>query len=109
MALAGASRPALPGVRGKKPCTPGSAGVGENGVRALSAMDKDKLHSLGITHILNAAHHTKGVSTDAQYYKGLPITYFGLKTLDERTFDMSCFFGPASKFIDMGLRTPGGK
>ncbi|KAJ1201592.1 hypothetical protein NDU88_005399 [Pleurodeles waltl] len=34
MALAGASRPALPGVRGKKPRTPGSAGVGENGVRA---------------------------------------------------------------------------
>ncbi|KAJ1196120.1 hypothetical protein NDU88_005379 [Pleurodeles waltl] len=34
MALAGASRPALPGVRGKKPRRPGSAGVGENGVRA---------------------------------------------------------------------------
>ncbi|KAJ1182048.1 hypothetical protein NDU88_007244 [Pleurodeles waltl] len=34
MALAGASRPALPGVRGKKPRTPGSAGVGKNGVRA---------------------------------------------------------------------------
>ncbi|KAJ1204387.1 hypothetical protein NDU88_008165 [Pleurodeles waltl] len=34
MALAGASTPALPGVRGKKTRTPGSAGVGENGVRA---------------------------------------------------------------------------
>ncbi|KAJ1167477.1 hypothetical protein NDU88_007868 [Pleurodeles waltl] len=34
MVLAGVSRPALPGVREKKPRTPGSAGIGENGVWA---------------------------------------------------------------------------
>ncbi|XP_069467072.1 uncharacterized protein [Ambystoma mexicanum] len=75
----------------------------------LAAMDIDNLRALGITHILNAAHHTKGVHTDAHYYRGLPFTYFGLKIFDERNFDISCFFGPALKFIDIGLRTPGGK
>ncbi|XP_069468296.1 dual specificity protein phosphatase 13B-like [Ambystoma mexicanum] len=74
-----------------------------------SAMDIDKLQCMGITHILNAAHDTQEVSTEAMYYKCFPITYYGVKALDERTFDISRFFCEACRFIDIGLRTPGGK
>ncbi|XP_069098380.1 dual specificity phosphatase 29-like [Pleurodeles waltl] len=74
-----------------------------------SAMDTDKLQCLGITHILNAAHDTQEVSTEAIYYKCLPITYFGVQAYNERTFDMSCFFSDATCFIDQAMRTPGGK
>ncbi|KAJ1167475.1 hypothetical protein NDU88_007866 [Pleurodeles waltl] len=53
MALAGVSRPAQPGVRGKKPRTPGGAGEGENGVWAsqngASQKQKAPIGSSGCT------------------------------------------------------------
>ncbi|XP_069468295.1 dual specificity protein phosphatase 13A-like [Ambystoma mexicanum] len=76
---------------------------------AYAAMDRDKLLCMGITHILNAAHDTGEVMTDACFYKSMPIAYYGLKILDDDDFDISRFFCPAAKFIDQALRTPGGK
>ncbi|XP_078497106.1 dual specificity protein phosphatase 13B-like isoform X2 [Lissotriton helveticus] len=76
---------------------------------AYAAMDRENLTCLGITHVLNAAHDTGEVITNACYYKGMPITYKGFQIFDDPDFKISCFFCPAAKFIDEALRCPKGK
>ncbi|XP_072139046.1 dual specificity protein phosphatase 13B isoform X1 [Mobula birostris] len=76
---------------------------------ARTARDKWVLRSLGITHILNAAHGKFNINTGAAYYKDMNIQYYGIEAFDATDFDMAPFFHPAAKFIRAGLNTVGGK
>uniref|UniRef100_W5MAN4 Dual specificity phosphatase 29 n=1 Tax=Lepisosteus oculatus TaxID=7918 RepID=W5MAN4_LEPOC len=74
-----------------------------------AAKDKRALQSLGITHILNAAHGKHNVCTGPSYYSDTKVTYHGVEAFDSPAFDMSPFFYSAAQFIKAAVSTPGGK
>ncbi|XP_066477478.1 dual specificity protein phosphatase 13B-like [Tiliqua scincoides] len=76
---------------------------------AWAARSKTILQSLGITHILNAADGPYNINTGAQYYKDLPVQYYGVQAFDATSFDISIFFVDAANFIHKALNTGGGK
>ncbi|XP_063290038.1 dual specificity protein phosphatase 13B-like isoform X2 [Pelobates fuscus] len=73
------------------------------------ARHKHYLHSLGITHILNAAHGQCGVNVKAGFYADIPICYYGIKGIDDPSFNLSVFFNSTANFIKEGLDSPQGK
>ncbi|CAH2321683.1 dual specificity phosphatase 13-like [Pelobates cultripes] len=72
-------------------------------------MDDFMLKGLGITHILNAAHGQCGVNVKAGFYADIPICYYGIKAIDDPSFNLSVFFNSTAKFIKEGLESPLGK
>ncbi|XP_075874802.1 dual specificity protein phosphatase 13B-like [Nelusetta ayraudi] len=80
----------------------------------LAARDKGTLHSLGITHIVNAAHrpsnipqHGLYVNTGLRFYRDMKVDYYGVEADDASNFMLSPFFYPTARFIRAGLAQGG--
>lgn len=56
------------------------------------------------THVLNCAHDKR---RDNTIYDGMGITYMGLATSDQPSYDMSVHFKTAAEFIHSGLEGGG--
>lgn len=82
----------------------------------VAARDKGTLHSLGITHIVNAAHGPPKpgpgpcfcVNTGPRFYRDMPVDYYGVEADDAIDFILSPFFYPTSRYIRAAL-SMGGK
>nr|XP_054756872.1 dual specificity protein phosphatase 3-like [Lytechinus pictus] len=76
-----------------------------------SATDKQRLKSLGITHVLNCAHGRKffHVDTDQSFYDDLKIKFQGLGVSDFPQSNIRKHFETAFKFIDEALHQENGK
>ncbi|XP_063071535.1 dual specificity protein phosphatase 3b [Engraulis encrasicolus] len=63
------------------------------------------LQSLGVTHVLNAAEGDSlmHVNTNAEFYAGTDITYYGIPAWDTDHFDLSVFFEEGADFIESAL------
>ncbi|KAF1375799.1 hypothetical protein PFLUV_G00223930 [Perca fluviatilis] len=72
------------------------------------AQSRKKLHNLGITHVLNAAHSKQGSIGDQSFY-GNTSVYFGIPAEDSDHFDLSQYFKPAADFIHKALKSEDGK
>ncbi|XP_029305608.1 dual specificity protein phosphatase 13 [Cottoperca gobio] len=72
------------------------------------AQNKKKLHKLGITHVLNAAHSKQGSIGDQSFY-GNTCVYFGIPGEDSDRFDLSPHFKRAADFIHKALKSKDGK
>ncbi|XP_059215687.1 dual specificity protein phosphatase family protein [Centropristis striata] len=72
------------------------------------AQNRNKLHKLGITHVLNAAHSKQGSIGDQSFY-GNTCVYFGIPAEDSGHFDLSQYFKHAADFIHKGLKSKDGK
>ncbi|GCC37997.1 dual specificity phosphatase 29-like [Chiloscyllium punctatum] len=75
----------------------------------VTALDRYMVEKMGFTHILNAAHGRWNVDTGDEYYRNMPIDYYGVEAEDVPTFNLSEFFYPAAQYIDNALSTPGAK
>ncbi|XP_008427992.1 dual specificity protein phosphatase 13B [Poecilia reticulata] len=72
-----------------------------------AARDKGALHSLGITHIVNAAHGppTPGngrcfyVNTGPRFYRDMSVDYYGVEADDATNFILSPYFYPTARYI----------
>uniref|UniRef100_A0A672JHN2 Dual specificity phosphatase 13a n=1 Tax=Salarias fasciatus TaxID=181472 RepID=A0A672JHN2_SALFA len=81
----------------------------------VAARDKGTLHSLGITHIVNAAHGrpdpTSGlcfcVNTGPRFYRDMPVDYYGVEADDATDFILSPFFYPTARYIRAALAAGG--
>ncbi|XP_046885618.1 dual specificity protein phosphatase 13-like isoform X2 [Hypomesus transpacificus] len=81
----------------------------------VAARDKATLHSLGITHIVNAAHRPpqKGpepcfyVNTGSYFYKDMSVDYYGVEADDAVDFILSPFFYPVARYIRAALAMEG--
>ncbi|KAM3606810.1 uncharacterized protein V6R79_023618 [Siganus canaliculatus] len=72
------------------------------------AQNRKRLHKLGITHVLNAAHSKQGSIGDQSFY-GSTCVYFGIPAEDSNNFDLSQFFKRAADFIHKALKSKDGK
>ena len=72
-----------------------------------TALNKEELQSLGITHVLNAAHGTKlyHVHTGPDYYCETGIIYHGVPAMDMFTFKINRYFDEACDFIGKVIGT----
>ncbi|XP_041865410.1 uncharacterized protein LOC121655076 isoform X2 [Melanotaenia boesemani] len=81
----------------------------------VAARDKGTLYSLGITHIVNAAHgppHTGPgpyfyVNTGPRFYRDMKVDYYGVEADDAVEFILSPFFYPTAKYIRAALAMGG--
>ncbi|XP_078284761.1 dual specificity phosphatase 29-like [Rhinoraja longicauda] len=73
------------------------------------ALDRYTVTKMGFTHILNAAHGRWNVDTGAEYYKDLPVDYYGVEAADLPCFNLGQFFYPAAQYMDRALSSPGSK
>ncbi|XP_054886167.1 dual specificity protein phosphatase family protein [Poeciliopsis prolifica] len=71
------------------------------------AQNKNRLHKLSITHVLNAAHSKQGSIGDQSFY-GNTCVYFGIPAEDSDHFDLSQYFKSATDFIHKGLKSKDG-
>ncbi|XP_049456788.1 dual specificity protein phosphatase 13-like isoform X2 [Epinephelus fuscoguttatus] len=75
----------------------------------VAARDKAALHSLGITHIVNAAHRPPGtasffyVNTGPRFYRDMTVDYYGVEADDAIEFVLSPFFYPTARYIRAAL------
>uniref|UniRef100_A0A8C6U4C9 Dual specificity protein phosphatase n=1 Tax=Neogobius melanostomus TaxID=47308 RepID=A0A8C6U4C9_9GOBI len=78
----------------------------------VAARDKGALHSLGITHIVNAAHGPPNpspgqlyfhVNTGPRFYRDMAIDYYGVEADDAIDYMMSPFFYPTARYIRAAL------
>ncbi|KAL4639881.1 sclerostin domain-containing protein 1-like [Arapaima gigas] len=78
---------------------------------AFVAQNVMRLQRLGITHILNAAEGNSfmHVNTNAEFYAGSGITYYGIKANDTGHFNLSAFFEDGADFIEKALAYKDGK
>lgn len=69
----------------------------------------DILKSLGVTHIVNASHGKKlnQTNTDAAYYKGDNIAFYGIPALDILTYKILPYLRPAASFMHDALLSNG--
>ncbi|XP_011660425.1 dual specificity protein phosphatase 3 [Strongylocentrotus purpuratus] len=76
-----------------------------------SAKDKQRLKTLGITHVLNCAHGRKffHVDTDQKFYDELKIKFLGLGVSDFPQSNIKQHFDTAFKFMDEALQHENGK
>ncbi|XP_026206405.1 dual specificity phosphatase DUPD1-like isoform X2 [Anabas testudineus] len=70
---------------------------------AAAAQDKTLLVSLGITHIVNAAHGPQHIDTGPCFYKDINIVYHGVEAADCKDFDLSPFFTETADFIHSAM------
>uniref|UniRef100_A0A3B4ZRF4 Uncharacterized LOC103369021 n=1 Tax=Stegastes partitus TaxID=144197 RepID=A0A3B4ZRF4_9TELE len=81
----------------------------------VAARDKGTLHSLGITHIVNAAHGPPSpgpgpcfyVNTGPRFYRDLTVDYYGVEADDAIEFILSPFFYPTARYIRAALAMGG--
>eukprot|EP00061_Rhincodon_typus_P017542 g46271.t1 len=73
----------------------------------VTALDRYTIEKMAFTHVLNAAHGRWNVDTGDEYYRGMPIDYYGVEAEDVPTFNLSEFFYPAAQYIDNALSTSG--
>lgn len=81
----------------------------------MAARDKATLHSLGITHIVNAAHgpsnpvprHRFYVNTGPRFYRDMTVDYYGVEADDAIEFILSPFFYPTARYIRAALAMGG--
>ncbi|XP_040905367.1 protein phosphatase Slingshot homolog 2-like isoform X1 [Toxotes jaculatrix] len=81
----------------------------------VAARDKGTLHSLGITHILNAAHGPPNpgpgpcfyVNTGPRFYRDMTVDYYGVEADDAIEFILSPFFYPTARYIRAALAMGG--
>lgn len=71
------------------------------------ARDTNKLLSLGVTHVLNAAAGQHRINTGQQFYSDLGVEYYGVEAADHPQFILQPFFSPAAQFIDNALKKNG--
>lgn len=73
------------------------------------ATDIPGLKKLGVTHIVNAAQGSMfgQVPTNATYYNGCKIEFFGIPASDNLTFNMALYFQSAADFIESALKNRG--
>ncbi|XP_029306083.1 dual specificity protein phosphatase 13-like [Cottoperca gobio] len=77
----------------------------------VAARDMGALHSLGITHIVNAAHrpanHGAGpsfyVNTGPRFYRDMTVDYYGVEADDAIEFILSPFFYLTARYIRAAL------
>ncbi|XP_034040688.1 inactive dual specificity phosphatase 27-like [Thalassophryne amazonica] len=77
----------------------------------VAARDKGILHSLGITHIVNAAHGPPNpspgpcfyVKTGPRFYRDMSVDYYGVEADDAIDFILSPFFYPTARYIRAAL------
>ncbi|TRY59777.1 hypothetical protein DNTS_027182 [Danionella cerebrum] len=74
-----------------------------------TARDLKFLSSVGITHIVNAAHGAHHIDTGAEFYSELSIKYHGVEASDSRDFDITPFLYDAARFIHDALSQHGVK
>lgn len=74
-----------------------------------AARDKNKLTQLGITHIVNVAAGKFQVDTGANFYRGMPLEYYGIEADDNPFFDLSVYFLPVARYIQSALIIPQGQ
>lgn len=72
-------------------------------VYRAAAQDKTLLVSLGITHIVNAAHGPQHIDTGPCFYKDINIVYHGVEAADCKDFDLSPFFTETADFIHSAM------
>ncbi|XP_078700374.1 dual specificity protein phosphatase 3-like isoform X6 [Branchiostoma floridae x Branchiostoma belcheri] len=65
------------------------------------AQDVAKLKSLGVTHVLNAAHGAIDVSKE---YEKVGIEYLGVPADDVPTYNLKQHFEPAAAFINTAVK-----
>lgn len=81
----------------------------------VAARDKGLLHSLGITHIVNAAHGCPApgaspsfcVNTGPRFYRDMKVDYYGVEADDAKDFLLSPFFYPTARYIRAALAMGG--
>ncbi|XP_026164700.1 dual specificity protein phosphatase 13B isoform X1 [Mastacembelus armatus] len=81
----------------------------------VTARDKGTLHSLGITHIVNAAHGSPNpspgsylyVNTGPRFYRDMAVDYYGVEADDATDFILSPFFYPTARYIRAALAMGG--
>ncbi|XP_024916985.1 dual specificity protein phosphatase 13-like [Cynoglossus semilaevis] len=78
----------------------------------VAARDKGILHSLGITHIVNAAHgphslYSLYVNTGPRFYRDMAVDYYGVGADDAIDFILSPFFYPTARYIRAALAMGG--
>ncbi|XP_045926317.1 dual specificity protein phosphatase 13-like [Micropterus dolomieu] len=81
----------------------------------VAARDKGTLHSLGITHIVNAAHRPPSpdagpcfyVNTGPRFYRDMKVDYYGVDADDAVDFILSPFFYPTARYIRAALAVGG--
>uniref|UniRef100_A0A665TVF5 Dual specificity protein phosphatase n=1 Tax=Echeneis naucrates TaxID=173247 RepID=A0A665TVF5_ECHNA len=69
----------------------------------VAARDKGSLHSLGITHIVNAAQGRQRVNTGPRFYRDMTLDYYGVEADDAIDFILSPFFYPTARYIRAAL------
>ncbi|XP_053730533.1 dual specificity protein phosphatase 13-like isoform X2 [Synchiropus splendidus] len=82
----------------------------------VAARDKATLHSMRISHIVNAAHRPTGhcqatgfcVNTGPRFYRDMAVDYYGVEADDAIEFILSPFFYPTARYIRAAL-AQGGK
>ncbi|CAJ1080326.1 dual specificity phosphatase DUPD1-like [Xyrichtys novacula] len=74
---------------------------------AVTAQNKSLLLSLGITHVVNAAHGPEHIDTGPCFYEDTIIQYHGVEAPDSRDFDLSPFFSETADFIQRALSQKG--
>ncbi|XP_064174205.1 dual specificity phosphatase 29-like [Anguilla rostrata] len=75
-----------------------------------TALERDNLEKMGVTHILNAAEGKwNNVATGPKYYSDMNVEYYGVEAEDVPTFNLGEFFHPAAQFIDQALSSPQNK
>ncbi|KAF3708294.1 Dual specificity protein phosphatase 13 isoform B [Channa argus] len=81
----------------------------------VAARDMGTLHSLGITHIVNAAHRSHNpssgsylfVNTGPRFYRDMAVDYYGVEADDAIDFILSPFFYPTARYIRAALAMGG--
>lgn len=81
----------------------------------MAARDKGALHSLGITHIVNAAHGPPNpsndpcfyVNTGPRFYRDMTVDYYGVEADDATDFILSPYFYPTARYIQSALAMGG--
>ncbi|XP_020513826.1 dual specificity protein phosphatase 13B isoform X2 [Labrus bergylta] len=81
----------------------------------VAARDNGTLHSLGVTHIVNAAHrpsnHGPGpcfyVNTGPRFYRDMNVDYYGIEADDAIGFILSPYFYSTARYIRAALAMGG--
>uniref|UniRef100_A0A8D3DAX5 Dual specificity protein phosphatase n=1 Tax=Scophthalmus maximus TaxID=52904 RepID=A0A8D3DAX5_SCOMX len=74
---------------------------------AATAQDEAPLVSLGVTHVVNAAHGPRHIDTGSRFYKDTNVLYHGVEAPDCKDFDLCPFFTETADFIHGALSHKG--
>lgn len=72
------------------------------------AHDKEQLSRMGISYVVNAAAGRSHINAGPEFYKDLPVDYYGVEAEDNPNFDLSIYFYPVAQHIKAALNSPRG-